>query len=55
MAAALGRTIGSHALLLVIDDAWHLEDALALVQRQSFRNALPHGRILLWEERMPHE
>ena len=30
MAAALGRAIGSHALLLVIDDAWHLEDALAL-------------------------
>jgi transcriptional regulator with XRE-family HTH domain len=29
-AAALGRAIGSHALLLVIDDAWHLEDALAL-------------------------
>lgn len=29
-AAALGRAIGSRSMLLVIDDAWHLEDALAL-------------------------
>ncbi len=29
-AAALRRAIGSHSMLLVIDDAWHLEDALAL-------------------------
>jgi tetratricopeptide (TPR) repeat protein/transcriptional regulator with XRE-family HTH domain len=29
-AAALGRAIGARSMLLVIDDAWHLEDALAL-------------------------
>jgi len=29
-AVALHRAIGSHSLLLVIDDAWHLEDTLAL-------------------------
>ncbi|HKF37314.1 MAG TPA: tetratricopeptide repeat protein, partial [Ktedonobacteraceae bacterium] len=29
-AAAVGRAIGARSMLLVIDDAWHLEDALAL-------------------------